>query len=150
MQMYVGYGFNTNDLDDETWSTLVQTYDSDAYAEIKRKAAILAGDEDVDEIMINYALDFINENSMSKAEYLQNIINSEEAKIAGTDYIVTTYDDFLVFDSVRFADDSKRTKYIKTQEDFISMINKYIPIEEIEFGNLYEGVEWIDPCFFLE
>ena len=150
MQMYVGYGFNTNDIDDETWSTLVQTYDSDAYAEIKRKAAILAGDEDVDEIMINYALDFINENSMSKAEYLQNIINSEEAKIAGTDYIVTTYDDFLVFDSVRFADDSKRTKYIKTQEDFISMINKYIPIEEIEFGNLYEGVEWIDPCFFLE
>lgn len=148
--MYVGYGFNTNDIDDETWSTLVQTYDSDAYAEIKRKAAILAGDEDVDEIMINYALDFINENSMSKAEYLQNIINSEEAKIAGTDYIVTTYDDFLVFDSVRFADDSKRTKYIKTQEDFISMINKYIPIEEIEFGNLYEGVEWIDPCFFLE
>ena len=148
--MYVGYGFNTNDIDDETWSALVQTYDSDAYAEIKRKAAILAGDEDVDEIMIDYALDFINENSMSKAEYLQNIINSEEAKIAGTDYIVTTYDDFLVFDSVRFADDSKRTRYIKTQEDFISMINKYIPIEEIEFGNLYEGVEWIDPCFFLE
>lgn len=150
MQIYVGYGFDTADINDETWAALVKKYDTEAYNDIEKKAAILAGHDETQEIMIDNAIDFINENSISKAEYLANIINSEESDAAGTDYIVSTYDDFLVFDSARFADDSKRTQYIRTQEDFIAMISKYIPIEEIQFGNLYEGVEWIDPCFFLE
>lgn len=150
MQIYVGYGFDTADINDETWAALVKKYDTEAYNDIEKKAAILAGHDETQEIMIDNAIDFINENSISKAEYLANIINSEESDAAGTDYIVSTYDDFLVFDSVRFADDSKRTQYIRTQEDFIAMISKYTPIEEIQFGNLYEGVEWIDPCFFLE
>lgn len=150
MQIYVGYGFDTADINDETWAALVKKYDTEAYNDIEKKAAVLAGHDETQEIMIDNAIDFINENSISKAEYLANIINSEESDAAGTDYIVSTYDDFLVFDSARFADDSKRTQYIRTQEDFIAMISKYIPIEEIQFGNLYEGVEWIDPCFFLE
>lgn len=150
MQIYVGYGFDTADINDETWAALVKKYDTEAYNDIEKKAAVLAGHDETQEIMIDNAIDFINENSISKAEYLANIINSEESDAAGTDYIVSTYDDFLVFDSARFADDSKRTQYIRTQEDFIAIISKYIPIEEIQFGNLYEGVEWIDPCFFLE
>ena len=150
MQTYIGYGFDTNDIGAETWASLVKKYDSDAYKEINKKAAMLSNSEEVQEIMIDYALDFIDENSMDKTEYLSRIINSEESESAGTDYIVSAYDNFLVFDSVRFADDSKRTKYIKTQEDFINMIARYIPIDEIQFGNPYEGVEWIDPCFFIE
>lgn len=150
MQTYIGYGFNTSDLSSKDWANLVKQYDSKAYDEIKKKAAILAGDEGIDEIMIDYATEFISQNNISNTEYLSNIINSEEAKLAGTDYIVSTYDDFLVFDSVRFADDSKRTQYIRTQEDFVNMISKYVPIEEITFGNVYEGIEWIDPCFFLD
>lgn len=154
MQIYVGYGFDTADISNESWAALVKKYDSYAYDEIKK--AVLTDDEEVrlilnsNKLIEEYALDFIDENSMSRAEYLSRIINGEESKSAGTDYIVSTYDDFLVFDNVRFANDSKRTQYIKTQEDFIDMIGKYVPVNEIYFGNLYEGNEWIDPCFFLE
>jgi len=150
MQIYVGYGFDTADISNESWVALIKKYDSYAYDEIKK--AVLIDDENLnsDELIEEYALDFIDENNMSRAEYLSRAINGEESKSAGTDYIVSTYDDFLVFDNVRFANDSKRTQYIRTQKDFIEMIGKYVPINEIYFGNLYEGNEWIDPCFILE
>ena len=151
MDTYVGYGFNISDIADEDWVALVKKYDNEEFEEIKKRAMKLISDpEDAEEIIIDYVNDFIDENSMGKADYLANIINAGEKKAAGTDYIVSTYDDFLVFDNVRFADDSKRTKYVRTQADFIAMIARYIPTENIKFGNLYEGIEWIDPCFFLE
>ena len=151
MYTYVGYGFNISDIADEDWVALVKKYDSEEFEEIKKRAMKFISDpEDAEEIIIDYVSDFIDENSMSKADYLTNIINAGEKEAAGTDYIVSTYDDFLVFDNVRFADDSKRTQYVRTQEDFLALINKYVPIEHITFGNLYEGVEWIDPAFFLD
>ena len=110
MQIYVGYGFDTADISNESWAALVKKYDSYAYDEIKK--AVLTDDEEVrlilnsNKLIEEYALDFIDENSMSRAEYLSRIINGEESKSAGTDYIVSTYDDFLVFDNVRFANDT--------------------------------------------
>lgn len=153
MIIYVGYGFDTNDIDDEIWYNLAKKYDAEEVDNHLKKSFNYEITEDEvisKEDKIADALDFIDENSMGRCEYLRNIINSEENKKAGTDYIVSSYDNFLVFDSIRFADDSKRTEYIRNQNDFINMIKRYIPIDTIKFGNLYEGTDWIDPNYFIE
>ena len=153
MITYVGYGFDTNDIDDEIWYNLAKKYDTKEVDDHLKNSFDYEMTEDKvisEEDKITDALDFIDENSMSRCEYLRNIINSEESKKAGTDYIVTSYDNFLVFDSIRFANDSKRTEYIRNRDDFINMIKRYIPIDNIKFGNLYEGNDWIDPNYFIE
>ena len=153
MIIYVGYGFDTNDIDDEIWYNLAKKYDAEEVDNHLKNSYNYETTEDEiisKEYKITDALDFIDKNCMSRCEYLRNIINSEENKKAGTDYIVSSYDNFLVFDSIRFADDSKRTEYIRNQNDFINMIKHYIPIDNIKFGNLYEGTEWLDPNYFIE
>lgn len=77
------------------------------------------------------------------------IINEGESAAAGTDYIVAAYDNWLVFDSVRFADDSKRTQYIRTADDFLTMIARYLPLENLSVGNVFAG-DWCDFNFFQE
>ena len=143
MQTYVGYGFDTDLIEEDFWVNLVKKYDSNAYRKICKNT------HDPDKI-IKETMDFIDENHINPTDYLVNIINSTESETAGTDYIVSAYDRFLVFDSIRFADDSKRSKYIRTQDDFIRMISKYVPITDITFGNVYEGNEWLDPSFFMD
>lgn len=139
MIIYVGYGFHVNDIQSDAWYSLIKRYDSALYEEL------LENDASVDE-----AEWFIDENSMSRCEYLRDIINENEKPLAGTGYVVSSYDDYLVFDSIRFADDSPRVKYIPNQKAFVQMISKYIPIDNVKFGNVYEGNEWIDPSFFMD
>ena len=141
MQNYIGYGFDTNDISDETWYILVSKYDSE---EISNEISITEDDK------IQDALEFIDGSNISRCEYLRNIINSEESEKAGTDYIVTDYDNYLVFNSIRFADDSKRTEYIRNADEFIAMVGRYIPTENLHFGNLYEGTDWMDPSYWME
>lgn len=150
MQIYVGYGFNTNEINDQTWIKLAEKYDEDACKEIRDELSKEAHDKNKTEELIEKSiLEMIEERNFSRADYLKNIINNNEYPKAG-DYVVSIYDDFLVFDSIRFADDSKRTLYIRNQEDFIKMIARYIPIDNISFGNLFDGIEWMDPCYFLD
>ena len=63
---------------------------------------------------------------------------------------MSSYDDYLVFDSVRFAGDFPRAEYIRTAEDFVKMIARYVPVENLTFGNLYEGSDWVDSCYCLD
>lgn len=153
MLTYVGYGFDTNEINDEIWYALANKYDNEELTEHFHNnfAEEIANNKPLNkDNKIQDAIEFINKNNTDCCEYLRNIINSEESKKAGTNYIVTSYDNFLVFDSIRFADDSKRTKYIRNTDDFITMIKRYIPIENIHFGNLYEGTDWADPAYTLE
>ena len=155
MQNYVGYGFSTKNIKNETWLALVKTYDRDKferylsnqYRQIHGKEQNISADDHT--VETENATDFILDMCGSLCEYLEQTINREESAKAGTDYIVSSYDDYLIFDSARFADDSPRTKYIQTQEDFITMIGQYVPLEPITFGNLYEGNEWQDPIYTL-
>ena len=153
MQNYIGYGFDTNDIEDKTWYNLAKKYDTEAVEEHLKDSFNyeITNDEVIsEEYKIQDALDFIDENNIDCCEYLRNIINSEESEKAGTNYIVSSYDNYLVFDSIRFADDSKRTEYIRNADEFIAMIGRYIPTENIHFGNLYEGTDWLDPSYALE
>lgn len=150
MQIYVGYGFNTNDIPDEEWLPLVEKYDKKFFEEHLRDTYEKEPADIDTEDKIADAIDFIEENSMGRCEYLRDIINHEEKDKAGTDYIVTCYDNFLVFDSIRFADDSKRTEYIRNAGDFVAMISRYINTKNIAFGNLYDGNDWQDPAYWLD
>ena len=152
MQVYVGYGFNTNGIKSETWLKLMETHDPELYEELieESKTSGCNGDEETAKWLNKSVTDKICENANSEADYLADIINAGESETAQTDYIVATYDSYLVFDSVRFADDSPRTKYIRTATAFIQMIGKYVPTDDLTFGNLYDGVEWADPCYFID
>ena len=150
---YIGYGFDTNEIDDEIWYNIAKTYDADKIEKHLKDSfdSDITDDEIIsEEYKITDAVDFIDENFISRSEYLRNIINAEESKKAGTNYIVSSYDNYLVFDCVRFADDSKRSKYICSTRDFIAMIKRYITIDGIKFGNLYEGSDWFDPTYELQ
>lgn len=146
MQTYIGYGFDTCDISKEGWKALIEKYDKEAFNDWARDNEIDPENVFVDESL---AL-FIEESSMGAAEYLADIINGTEAEEAGTHDIVSVIDDFLIFESLRFAGDEKRAEHVKTKEDFVKMIGKYVPTEEITFGNLYEGADWIDPSYYLE
>lgn len=149
MQSYVGYGFNVNDLQSKDWLALMHDHDPDEYACFIEDTLENEGKEKLDENLLADVEGRIADIS-SLAEYLRDIINDAEHEKAGTGYIVSAYDSYLVFDSVRFADDSPRTEYIRSADDFIEMISRYVPIEALTFGNLYEGSDWIDPCYYLE
>lgn len=155
MQNYIGYGFDTNDIPAEDWVNIFKKYDTDMYQNLLDDCK----EDDIDlktlpqEEREDIILDFINEAIDSTAEYLRDIINKHEAAAAGTDYIVEAYDNFLVFESIRFIDDeSARAKYIRSENDFIAMIDRYIPLKhrEINFGNIWDGIDWVDPCFFMD
>lgn len=149
MEVYVGYGFDTNDIPASAWLSLVEKYDAKEFEDFIEEGYD-ANEEFTQEDKEQAAVDFIEGGELSISEYLKNIINSNEASSAGTDYIVSSYDNYLVFDNIRFADDSPRTKYIRNREEFIRLISKYVPTDNIKFGNLYDGVEWADPCYFLD
>lgn len=149
MQIYVGYGFNVNELKPQDWLKLMREYDQDEYEDFVENTKENDGEENLDEKLLAGIEDRIDDISC-RAEYLRDIINDAEKEKAGTDYIVSSYDDFLVFDSVRFAGDSPRAEYIRTEEDFIKMIARYVPVENLTFGNLYEGSDWVDSCYCLD
>jgi len=149
MQIYVGYGFNVNELKPQDWLTLMREHDQDEYEDFVENTKENDGEENLDEKLLAGIEDRIGDISCL-ADYLRDIINDSEKEKAGTDYIVSSYDDFLVFDSVRFAGDSPRSNYIRTAEDFVQMIARYVPVENLTFGNLYEGSDWVDSCYCLD
>ena len=151
MQIYIGYGFNTHDIPAEDIVALVKQHDASLYADLQDSLRDtwpeqVPTDEQVQQILF----DLIDETSDDLASYLCGLINGNESEKAGADSILTTYDEYLVFDSIRFTDDSKRAEYIRNEEDFIALIGRYLPTDHITFGNLYDGVEWADPCYTLD
>lgn len=141
MQIYIGFGFNVTDIGDcDVWLRLLQGADPDIADELRRECGNDAA---------RHALEVIEEVACSPADYLAGIINAGERDMTGpgSDAVVA-YDDYIVFDSVRFADDSPRTRYIRTQEDFVGIISKYIPIDHLRFDNVYcECPDWIAPQY---
>ena len=150
MQIYVGYGFDTNEVYNEDWYNLVKKYDKKDFEEHLQLTFEKELNDISEEDKIEEAINYIEQNCTSCCEYLQNIINAEESKKAGTNYIVSCYDNFLAFDSIRFADDSKRTEYIRNAGDFITMIGRYINTSYLTFGNIYDGNDWQDPAYWLD
>ena len=155
MDIYVGYGFNVNDIKDKDWLNLLKEHARDLYENLLEEAQeespdlVVADEETLREALEERVIEFLEARYNTPCETLRDIINEGESAAAGTDYIVANYDNYLVFDSVRFADDSKRTQYIRTADDFLTMIARYIPLDDLAIGNVYAG-NWCDVSFFQE
>lgn len=80
----------------------------------------------------------------TRAEFIRDLINKAE----GVD-ITEAYENYLVFDSLRFGNE-KRAALVHNEGEFIELIGKYVPTDELAFGNLYDGSEWTDPCYTFD
>ena len=148
MTNYIGYGFDVNDIEAKDWIELVKKHDEKTYKEICEECSDASGSPNPDRLE-KAVLDYIEEDSA--AEYLKSVINAQEMANTGiTDSFVQAYDHFVVFDSIDFPDHCPRAEYIRNIEDFIKMISEYVPTDNIKFGNLYDGIDWADPCYFIE
>lgn len=148
MQLYVGYGFDANDVENSALVEMMRKYDPRRYEDaIKELREDFPGEDNVQKYLESYLSDFLDG---SAAEYLCDIINRCESTAAGTGYIVTDYDQYLVFESIRFADDEKRASYIKSEEDFIQMIGRYVPVNGLTFGNICTGSDFVDLEVYME
>lgn len=143
MIVYIGYGFNTLDFSKAEWVAIYKRFDAasfDEYAKDKSEEDIESG-----------ILDEINANYLSPTDYLRDVICGSEYAESGIENVVSCYDDYIVFDSIRFANDCKRAQHVKCAADFVSMIGKYIPTNNIRFGNLYESSsDYTDPTYFFD
>ena len=148
MQTYVGYGFDANDLTEKDWLEIVKKSKND-YADFCADCKDNFGNNDEETLLAN-VIDWIESAYSYCSAYLCAVINECEYQSAGADNIVCAYDDFVVFDSIRFIDDSPRTRYITSQDAFIALISKYVKTDNITFGNLYDGIEWVDANYYLE
>lgn len=153
MQIYVGYGFDVSSVSDADLLNLMRKHDPnefECFADDTRENYGITDEKELEEAMLDDVRDRIMENNMDCTEYLRDIINNGEKQAAGTDYIVSALDQFLLFDSLRFGADEKRGEYIRSQSDFIQMIARYIPVENLSFGNIYTGSEWTDGGYYQE
>lgn len=155
MVHYVGYGFNTEQIPVSEWVSLVKKYNKELYEKAEKEAAEegCKTEETLMELLENDTGDCVFE---TPCEYLRDLINHQEylerkkAGIQDPFNIVQSYENYLIFESIRFADESYRAKYIRSEGDFIKLVSKYINVEQISFGNLWEGGDWIDPNYFMD
>lgn len=155
MDIYVGYGFNVNDIKDKDWLNLLKEHARDLYDNLREEALeenpdLAAADEEtLREALEERVIEFLEARYNTPCETLRDIINEGEKAAAGTDDIVSSYDNWLVFDSVRFADDSARTEYVRSSTDFWNMIARYIPLDDLAIGNVYAGI-WCDVSYYQQ
>jgi hypothetical protein len=147
MKDYVGYGFYTDDIQDKDWLNLVKTHDKETYQNFLEDVDSEFEDEEEEaEALVEY-IGWAD----GPAQYLANVINVGECEKAGANSIVYVTDyDILLFRSIRFLNDSKRAEYIRSEKDFIEMISRYVPVDNIKFGDIFEGEDWSEPSYFLE
>lgn len=145
MRIYVGFGFNTDHISDEALIALMEKYDRKRYDKLKEKYP----NQDMKSDGI-YARAVFRFSVDSVATWLCDIINKNESKKANTDHIVSNEGQYVVFESVRFADDEKRASYIKSEEDFIQMIGRYVPVNGLTFGNICTGSDFVDLEVYME
>lgn len=116
---------------------LIREYDPDAYE-----------DKDPYETDEEFVENYEWANG-SRAEVIRDIIN-EQATRAHPEYeensisFVQAYNQYVVYDSIRFPNDSPRTKLIPDETSFIEFIGKYLRTENLIFDNVYVGSDNVD------
>ena len=60
------------------------------------------------------------------------------------DNVVCCYNNFLIFENIRFIDDSPRARYIQSKEAFIELIGKYVVVPQIKRNSI---LHIIRDCF---
>ena len=137
---YIGYGFNANDLPLSVLKNMIEKYDQRLAEEIKTEYSW-------DELTNDELYEFTAETD----EYVANLINERERAASGLDFdVVEWHDGFVYFASLRFAKDEDRADLVKSEDDFIRMLDKYLDTGCITLGNIFNGGEFAEVCLWLE
>ena len=148
--VYCGYGFDVNDLEAGDLLKLVKEHDPGMYAGLIEYCMDACGGCD-DETLLCNVDEYISRGYDSTEDYVMKVLNACEHDAAGGTDIFTVYGKYIVFDSIRFVgDNEKRAMYVKTQGDFIEIVGRYLPVEKLEFGNIFDGVDWADPNYYMD
>lgn len=155
----IGYGVDTKDLNRYDILSFFMKHDSkerigDMILDIlsKRKDKDDLTRTEIDRLADNIC-EWIKDHDGTVADYIAGIINREE-KAAGHIHeqnVVTVYDSYIVFNAILSPEDrKKRLKWIRTKEDFVSMLKGYLPYSGLVFGTIYDGYKtilthWIEP-----
>lgn len=147
---YCGYGFNANDLDTKDLLKLMKEHDAQMYAGLVEYCKDTFGGCGEETLLCNVD-DYISGECDSTEDYVMKVLNACEYDASGGTDIFTVYGQYIVFDSIRFVgDNEKRTMYVRTQDDFIEIVGRYLPVEKLEFGNIFDGVDWADPNYYMD
>ena len=148
MILYVGYGFNVEDL---TEQQLIDFIRCSPYAK-DFEEYLKDADAEEDDVVT----EFMEERSGYVSYFVSCAINAAERKRAkdrgcdlGSEDVVVAYDTFVFFDSLRFAEEDKRSQIIRTEEDFLRMLKRYFH-ELPTIGNILAGTEFMDVAFWME
>lgn len=139
MRAFIGYGFSIREISKENWVRLVREYDPDIYKDTHR--GLETAGRDFSDTIGARVLEAIDEKTVSRAEYLSDIINREEKKRTGTENITTAAGEYIVFTPLRFAAEEKRAATVPRAIVFVKLIRKYVDTAGIAFGNIFAEVE---------
>ena len=149
MYMYVGYGFDSSDVSNETLLKLIRERTPDEYARFVAYCEKRRGRTD-EETLLKEIRNGIEDEGDGVPDIIARIINDGEAKrLAGED-LVEVCDDYIAFPTIGFADESKRAMVVRSREAFAKIVGKYLNLDELTFACVYGGDEWGDPNYFME
>lgn len=81
----------------------------------------------------------MNSNALSPANYLASLINDGETETAGTNYLFSDMNSFLIFESVRFSDEA-RAQYIKKMFKISGMLYPDILTSRVCMEAMYSSM----------
>lgn len=154
MVHYEGYGFDTIEISRKGLYKFIKTAVPDDARKICEEMEISDPGESIGDLPVEQQKDIINgieewivSYYISTSEYIVSVINSKMA----CPHLLQAIDNFIVFAPICFMEDDKgRSSIIKSRQDMQKLIAGYFPGEKFKFGNVYDGVEWADPCYYMD
>ena len=152
MQQYVGYGFNVNDISNMGLLKFMQAHAPEDAEEaltevltVKKKFNDMTKQE-LEDVLEDIEV-FASSIKGSTADYIVDIICADTCR--GLLWVLD--ETYIVFPPLEFPEDAEeRCKYVKSAADFQHLITTYFPDEDIEYGKVWDGVEWADPCYYMD
>lgn len=154
MEAYIGYGFSTDDVSTSDLTGFIRKYSPDTIPELC--CEVFGNDfrkiksfDELDKDEMEEVADHIENGYPIGICEASEVISEAINKAEGTE-ILSYRGEYVVFESLRFADDEERAGIIRSKEDFIRLVSKYFPESEIVFGNVYDGSEMEDPDYHMD
>lgn len=154
MEAYIGYGFSTDDVSTSDLTGFIRKYSPETIPELCCEVfgndfrEVKSFDELSQEEMEDVSFHIENGYPIGVCEASEII--SAAINRAENAELLSYFGEYVVFESLRFADDEERAKIISSSGDFINLISKYFPDSDIVYGNVYDGLETEDPCYHMD
>ena len=155
MQNYVGYGFDTNDIEKDDLLVFVEKFDQDKFQEMCQEVAgrPIRKIEDLTDDEKEELFASLDEWIEEPSYYIRDVINGSEIAEGRMkdEGVVDAYEEFVVFENIPFPECGyERCRRIRSESDFIGFIKGYFPNVDITFSKIWEGLEDSDPVLYMD